>query len=113
MKRWISFKMEFNSVRVVGLLAAIPVCFFGSALVGGFALRTLGYGLTRPEDKLRIGMSTKSVREILGEPDAVATLDQANGSSREDWWYSKRYNMELTFESDRLVTNHSKNQIPQ
>jgi outer membrane protein assembly factor BamE (lipoprotein component of BamABCDE complex) len=113
MKSWISLKMEVNAMRVVGLLAAIPVCFFGSALVSGLALRTLGYDLTRPQDKLRIGMSTKSVREILGEPDTVATLDQANGSSRVDWWYSKNYDMELTFESDRLVTNHSKNQIPQ
>ncbi len=115
MKSPLSLKLEVRAWRVIAILVAIPVAFFCLVLIAGLVIRGLGYeGKT-----LRIGMSTEQVREILGEPDNIVTLELPGGKFREDWWYSKIPVSEksdyrqLTFESNRLVTNHSKNHLPQ
>ncbi|MEI8378632.1 MAG: DUF3862 domain-containing protein [Planctomycetota bacterium] len=114
MKSPFSLKIEVRAGRVIAILVAIPVAFLCLVLIVGLVIRCLGY-----EDKtLRIGMSTERVREILGEPDNIATLELSDGKFREDWWYSQIPVSEtsdfrqLTFESNRLVSNHSKNHLP-
>ncbi|MBS0203290.1 MAG: hypothetical protein JSS49_10355 [Planctomycetes bacterium] len=115
MKNLISLKMEVRVRRVITILLAIPVGIIGLVCVAGFVLHCLGY-----DDKtVRRGMSAERVREILGLPDQIAILELPNGKLREDWWYSntpvreKSDLTQLTFESGRLVSNHSKNQLPQ
>lgn len=114
MKSPLFLKLEVRAWRIIAILAAIPVAFLGLVLIAGLVVRGLGY-----ESKtLRIGMSTEQVREILGEPDNIATLELPDGKFREDWWYSQIPVSEtsdyrqLTFESNRLVANHSKNHLP-
>lgn len=107
MKRLLSLNMKLRVSRII--LLGILIAVTGLVLVVG-----LGH-----EDKtVRIGMSTERVREILGDPDTVATLELPSGKLIEDWWYShvpvseKSDYRQLTFESGRLISNHSKNQLP-
>lgn len=107
-KRLISLKMEVRVWRVIAILLGIPVVIIGIVLI---------VGLGREDKTVRIGMSTERVREILGDPDTVATLELPSGKLREDWWYSRLPVREtsdyrqLTFESGRLISNHSKNHL--
>jgi hypothetical protein len=114
MKNPISLKMEARPRRVFAILLAIPLGVIGITFISGFVIHFFG------DDKtVRIGMSAERVREILGEPDQIATLNGSDGKLREDWWYAqprvrqKSDVTQLTFESGRLVSNHSKDRLPE
>ena len=114
MKRILSTRMEIQPSRIVGLLfvlASIPGLVFCFSIICGVVIRSFGSDLTPPDKKLRVGMPTANVRAIMGEPDNIVTLRRDNGTLREDWWYSHDKAMQLTFEADRLVGNHSKDHI--
>ena len=111
MKKLLSLQMELRPFRVIAAVFAILILMPIIVLFFGVFIEKLGYELSPAYTKLRIGMSPEKVRDILGEPDGVATLDEGENKHREDWWYKKDEVMQLTFESGRLVSNHSKNHL--
>ena len=103
-------KISRFSPAGVRQILVIAVCFIVSALmIRNTVVNGPPFFSPIPAKlPVRRGMSIEEVRTILGEPGNVITTKDPDGESREDWWYTKPYQLQLTFIDGRLTSDHSK-----